>query len=278
MELKITTLIENHASMNKNLKYELGISMLVETDGKRILFDTGDSGDFIQNAKTLHADLNHLDACVISHSHFDHVGGYKKFVENFPNPVPLYVGSEFFKAKYSQQEDKSYRDAGVVFDESYLEAHSIAIHKVVGKQEKISENIYLFHNFEVSNDFEEVESHFYTKKDDKYIKDKFDDEIALGIKTTEGLVVLVGCSHIGIVNILTQIKTLTQLPIRAVIGGTHLIHSSKDRIAKTIETFDKLGVEIAATSHCTGDLGMQMMEDHFKENYLFNNVGKVIEF
>ena len=263
MELKITTLIENHASSNENLKYELGISMLIEADGKRILFDTGDSGDFILNAKALDVDLNQLDACVISHSHFDHIGGYKKFVENFPDPIPLYVGDEFFDAKYSQQEDKSYKNAGVAFDESYLEAHGIELHKVVGRQEKISENILLFHNFKVSNDFEEVESHFFIKSGNEYIKDKFDDEIALGIKTSKGLVLLVGCSHMGIVNIITQIKALTQLPIRAVIGGTHLVHSSIDRIEKTIQAFDYLEVGSAATSHCTGDLGMQMMEDHF---------------
>ena len=97
MELKITTLIENNPDEQGQLLFEHGLSLYIETAGKNILFDTGESGNFIQNAKSLNKNLNTLDYCVISHGHYDHSGGVEKFLKYVDQVPQFVVGEEFFK-------------------------------------------------------------------------------------------------------------------------------------------------------------------------------------
>ncbi|WP_243002637.1 MBL fold metallo-hydrolase [Lachnotalea glycerini] len=94
MEIKITTLIENNTDDKGQLLFEHGLSLYIEADGKKFLFDTGQSGDFIENANSLSKNLNELDFCIISHGHYDHSGGFVKFVNEIGKFPPLFVGEE----------------------------------------------------------------------------------------------------------------------------------------------------------------------------------------
>ena len=99
MDLRITTLIENNQDAQKSLCYEHGLSMFIETDGKQILFDTGQTGDFLKNAKLLNKDLTALDYIIMSHGHYDHSGGFRTLVGEAGKISQLIVGDEFFKPK-----------------------------------------------------------------------------------------------------------------------------------------------------------------------------------
>ena len=99
MKLQITTLIENNQDEKKELINEHGLSLYIEVDGLNILFDTGQTGDFIKNAKILKKDLNSLDYMIISHGHYDHSGGLKELVNLLSEYPKFVVGSEFFKPK-----------------------------------------------------------------------------------------------------------------------------------------------------------------------------------
>ncbi len=276
MKVKITTLIENHEDDQHQLKYEHGLSMLIETSRQKILFDTGVSGDFIDNAKRLNVDLSDIDYCVISHGHYDHAGGYRKYVENSEMQCPLFVGSKFFNTKY-RFEKGEYSINGIDFDEKLLMEKGVPIIKISDDTTNFHPSFTIFKNFIKSNDFEEIENRFYLKDGDTYVKDDFRDEIVLGINTTKGIILVVGCSHIGIVNIIESIKKRTKLPIRAVIGGTHLNKADDNRIQKTIEYLKSLNLELLATSHCTGDKAMGMFKEAMPEVFELNNTGHIIE-
>ncbi len=275
--MKIITLIENNPDIENRLCFEHGLSMLIEVEEKRILFDTGKSGDFIKNAKTLGCDLHNLDYLVISHGHYDHSGGIPTMLQKMDRIPSLVVGYNFFEPKYKKNGENEYKYNGNSFQESEISSHNIIIHKVNTTVEYLTDHIMIFSGFAKSNKFEKVDASFYLKENNLYSKDEFKDEIALGIITDKGLVVVVGCSHVGIVNILEAITVNMKMPIYAVIGGTHLIAADDDRIEETVKALKRLNIKMMAVSHCTGERGIQQIKEAFGDNFIMNNTGNIIE-
>jgi 7,8-dihydropterin-6-yl-methyl-4-(beta-D-ribofuranosyl)aminobenzene 5'-phosphate synthase len=277
MDLKITTLIEDNPSVNTKLYNEHGLSLYIEIDGMNLLFDTGKSGNFIRNAEILNIDLNKLDYVMISHGHYDHSGGFRKLVEEISKSYKLIVGEGFFNNKYGIIERDTYKHLGNSFNKEYINENNIAIKYIKQDIYYITENIMVFTNFKRNNDFELPNKRFQIKQDEKYILDDFFDEIVLVLKSKSGLFVVVGCSHVGIVNILETIIKRTGLPIYGIIGGTHLIEADEQRLNKTIDFLKEKYIQIIGVSHCTGEKAAGEIKRQFGERFLYNNTGNIIE-
>jgi len=275
--MRITTLIENNKDDTGKLFYEHGLSLFIETDNMQVLFDTGQSGDFIKNAKLLNKDLNNLDAVIISHGHYDHSGGFRKLVDDIKVMPKLIIGEEFFKPKFKIISQGEYKYNGSPFDEGFVNSNSIPILKISEEMQYIAEDMIVFHHFNKSNNFEKLNTSFLIKDGSNFIMDEFGDEISLGIITEHGLVVIVGCSHIGVVNILNTISQKIEMPIYAIIGGTHLVAADDIRIQKTIVAFKELDIKLLAVSHCTGENGIRQISQAFDGQFILNNTGNVIE-
>jgi len=277
MELKITTLIENNPDDKGELLFEHGLSLYIETNGKNILFDTGKSGNFIENAKSLNKNLNELDFCIISHGHYDHSGGVEKLTNEVSEQPLFIVGEEFFWPKYKTVDGLGYKFNGNSFDEEFILKNRISLRKVKEDMIYLTDHIIVFHHFSKYTDYEKRNNRFYVKENTEYIPDNFDDEISLGIITSKGLVVIVGCSHVGIVNILKTISERVDIPIYAVIGGTHLIEADEVRMQKTIDAFKEMKIQLIAVSHCTGEEGICRIRQELNQQFLYNNTGNTIE-
>lgn len=277
MELKITTLIENNPDDKGELLFEHGLSLYIETNGKNILFDTGKSGNFIENAKFLNKNLNELDFCIISHGHYDHSGGVEKLTNEVSEQPLFIVGEEFFWPKYKTVDGLGYKFNGNSFDEEFILKNRISLRKVKEDMIYLTDHIIVFHHFSKYTDYEKRNNRFYIKENKEYIPDNFDDEISLGIITSKGLVVIVGCSHVGIVNILKTISERVDIPIYAVIGGTHLIEADEVRMQKTIDAFKEMKIQLIAVSHCTGEEGICRIRQELNQQFLYNNTGNTIE-
>ena len=279
MSLKITTLIENMPDKGDKLAFEHGFSAWVELDDKKILFDTGQTGVFAGNAEQLGIDLSEADGVILSHGHYDHTGGVPALLTKLKKKTPVYMGKEFFLPKYKLLEDGSYKYNGTPFEKEQLTENAMAEpYYIEDTVTKISGNLILFKNFSRTNDFEKVNPKFFVRTEQGLVQDLFLDEIALGIVTGQGLVLLVGCSHVGIVNILETVRKTLSIPIAAIIGGTHLVEAREDRLEKTIEAFRVHGVKTIAVSHCTGEAGMALLQKEFPEGFVLNNTGNVMEF
>ncbi|MCM8710109.1 MBL fold metallo-hydrolase [Clostridium sp. SYSU_GA19001] len=235
MGVKITTLIENNPDDNRVLYSESGLSVYIEIDEMKILFDTGESGNFIKNAEKKSIDLGNLDYVILSHGHYDHSGGFRELVENVGNSFKLIIGKGFFNKKFKVLEKSSYKYIGNSFDESYINEMNIPVKYIEEDIFYINENIMIFFNFTRWNDYELLNEKFVIKQDENYILDDFSDEIVLAVNLQKGLIVILGCSHVGVVNILETIIKRTGLPIYGVIGGTHLVDADEQRLNKTIE-------------------------------------------
>ena len=154
----------------------------------------------------------------------------------------------------------------------------VKLHYVENGITWLAENIILLKGFGRVMEYEGVNPKFFIKTESGYEQDLFVDEIALGLLTEEGLVLIVGCSHVGLVNILEYVKQKLQVPVAAVLGGTHLIEANEERLVKTAEALKGYGVKKVAVSHCTGEAGMELLQKEFTQGFVLNNTGNIMEF
>jgi 7,8-dihydropterin-6-yl-methyl-4-(beta-D-ribofuranosyl)aminobenzene 5'-phosphate synthase len=276
MDFKITTLIENNPGINSNLYNEHGLSLYLQIGEMNILFDTGKSGDFIKNADKLDVDLNNLKYVVLSHGHYDHSGGFTKLVEKIKTPYKLIIGKGFFNNKYRLTEEGTYKYNGNSFDEEFVRKNNIEIKYIQQDSFYITEDIIIFSNFKRNNNYEKMNKNFQIKEDGKYALDNFEDEIIVSVKSSKGLILIVGCSHIGIVNIIQTIKERINMDIYGIVGGTHLIEADELRLNSTIDFLKENNVQILGLSHCTGEKALEKIKLEFKDQFVYNNTGNII--
>lgn len=277
MELKITTLIENMPDKDGRLIAEHGLSLYIEFRGKRILFDTGQSGDFLKNARVLEKSIQNLDMIIISHGHYDHSGGVPALLDELKNVTKMYVGEGFFEKKNKLLSDGSYHYNGNPFIQADLPKEKVALESVTEDVTFLEKDILLFKNFPRVSEFEQLNPRFFLQKGEEYVSDTFSEEVALGLHTEKGLVLIVGCSHVGISNILRSVSKRVQEPVYAVLGGTHLVEADEERLQKTMKAFRECGVAKVAVSHCTGEKGILQAQAEFGEGFVLNNTGNVFE-
>lgn len=277
MSVKITTLIENKADLNSNLYGEHGLSLYIEADGINIIFDTGQSDMFIKNAKKLNINMEQTNYVILSHGHYDHSGGFISLVKEIGNSFKLIISYKFFNKKFSCK-DNCYKFNGNSFDGSFLNDNNIDVHYINEDMFYISENIIVFSNFTRETKFEKLNNRFFVEQEGKFLKDTFLDEIVVAIKQKDGLLVILGCSHIGIVNILQTIMKRMNMPIYGIIGGTHLIEADEQRLMETINYFKEIDIKFIGVSHCTGEKAIESLKSEFKTKYFYNNTGNVIEY
>ena len=275
MTFKITTLIENTPGRNRELKCEHGLSFLIESDNNRLLLDTGKTGAFMENARILGKDLSSLDAVVLSHGHYDHAGGIEALAGVNSNFV-LYTGKGFFEEKYGVDE-KEERYIGAPFSPGFLVEKNIEHRKAGGDKEEIFPGIFMVTGFPRTHADEIIPSRFMIKRDGKFVKDLFDDEVVLVLGTEKGIVVLLGCSHPGVRNIIDHVRNLFDEPLRAVAGGTHLRGADEKRLEATVEYFRDLEMEYVGLSHCTGEKIYSHI-DLSRGSFRRNRTGDVIIF
>ena len=126
--------------------------------------------------------------------------------------------------------------------------------------------------------FEQIDPNLYVKEDADFKPDTLLDDQALIISTEEGLVVVLGCAHRGIINTLYHAQQLTGVkPIRMVLGGCHLINATQERIWQTIAALKELGVASIGVSHCTGLPAAAILAGEFGDSFFFNNAGTRID-
>ncbi len=245
--IELTTLkilIENTKPADSPLICEHGLSFFIETEHTKFIFDCGHTGAAFLNAKTLGVDLSEINFVALSHSHYDHAGGFPKLLD-FAPIKKVFTGENFWEEKFSNE---IYRGCG--FDKNFLTARGIEqeiCHDVL----KIDENSWLVGNFKRRYDFETIPTKFL--RGEKKIPDDFSDEIILVLREGDGLAIVTACAHPGILNIVADVREKFSLPIYSVVGGFHLAGASQERIDKTLAELKNFGVKKILPCHCSGE-------------------------
>lgn len=249
--VSITALMDNKPTEHKALIAEHGLSLYVEHNGRRILFDCGSGANPQYNAHRLGVDLQALDAVILSHSHYDHAAGFRDLTEKGMGSCQLYTGPNFFEPKFARNGVR-YTNLACGFDRDFLEKYRINHHEIRGLEE-IYPGVWLISGFPRIHCFETIPARFVRRTEAGFVADDFGDEVCMALEIEGGLAVLVGCSHPGILNMMTQVSELLKKPIRAVFGGTHLVEADAERINTTVTALQEMGLEILGLSHCSGD-------------------------
>lgn len=262
--MTLTVLIENSATENSPLIAEHGLSFFVETRQKKFVFDCGHTGAAFDNAKILGVDLSKIKIAALSHSHYDHAGGFPKILDFAPIET-IFTGENFWQEKFSRTDD-GFKYRGCGFDENFLTAHGIE-QKICRDVVEIDSDSWLVGNFKRRYDFETIPTKFV--RGDKKIPDDFSDEIVLILREGDGLAIVTACAHCGILNIVADIREKFSLPIVSVIGGLHLTGANRERISKTLAELKNFGVKKILPCHCSGD--------EFMSNFDRISTGSVIK-
>ena len=274
--MRITTLSENTAGKDpKGLLAEYGLSILVETDSTKILFDSGQKKSAVHNATILGIDLSDIEKIVLSHGHFDHTGGLKSVLEK-AGVIEIIAHPDIFQKKYAKFGKKN-TYIGIPNSRKDLE-NSGAMFKLTKEPTKIGD-ITVTGEVEQNNTFEKIDKNMYVDSDGELIKDDLLDDQSLSIKTNEGLFVILGCAHRGMINNIEQAKKVTgEDRIYGVIGGTHLIAADKVQMDETVKALKEYEVQKIGVSHCTGPKASSRLADEFGAKFFYNNAGSVIDF
>lgn len=276
MGIRITTLSENTASIGDFLA-EWGLSILVETGKTKVLLDAGKGPSSVFNADSLGVDLRTIDKIVLSHGHFDHTGGLREVLRRMRKSVDVIAHPDIWQPKYSRREGEEGKYIGIPFQRNELE--SLGAVFVLSKQPVIlDDSILTTGEIPMVTSFEEIDVALCVREGAVWLPDKVMDDQSLVIKTGEGLVVILGCAHRGIINTLYRARELTgDNRIYAVLGGAHLMDASEIRVWQTTAALQELGIQKLGLCHCTDLRAISLLTREFGEAFFFNKAGTVTE-
>jgi 7,8-dihydropterin-6-yl-methyl-4-(beta-D-ribofuranosyl)aminobenzene 5'-phosphate synthase len=275
MGIKITTLSENTAGQ-PDLLAEWGLSFYIQVDEMNILMDAGESISIGQNADKLGIDLQKIDKIVLSHGHYDHTGGLRLLLTKIRREVDVIAHPDIWKPKYARYKSKPDKYIGVPYMQRELESLGARFILTI-EPYKVTDNILTTGEIPMVTDFEKIESSLFVKTSKGWETDTLLDDLALLIKSEQGLIVVLGCAHRGMINTLYRSREVSGIEkINMILGGCHLKDAKEEQIWKTISALNEMGVQKLGVSHCTGMRAAMMMANTFGNKFVFINTGSII--
>jgi 7,8-dihydropterin-6-yl-methyl-4-(beta-D-ribofuranosyl)aminobenzene 5'-phosphate synthase len=240
---------------------EHGFALWIEMADRTILFDTGNREALLPNCRKLDLSFTALTDLVISHGHYDHTGGVDLVVREAAD-IQVYIHQAAMQPRYSngEVETRSVRMPAASM-RSIWSLPEDSLHWLTHPF-KLAPDIGITGPIARLTGYEDSGGAFYYDPWGKR-PDPIEDDNALWLNSSEGLIVCVGCSHAGIVNTLQAVMEITgERRIRTVIGGLHLINASPERLAKTAAALNDFDLHQLVACHCTGDESFAYLSEH----------------
>jgi len=251
--MNLTVLVDNNTLIDRYFRAEPGLSLLIEDQDTQVLFDTGYSDLFLDNATKMGKSLSQLDFLVISHSHLDHTWGLEPFVryltekkiESLPCKHPALVAHPDV---FTSAGMDNIPEFGALMSKEKMARHlELQLSKT---PVQLGPRLIFLGEIPRDNPFE-GKTTFGKKQGDKE-PDRVLDDSALVYQSQKGLVIITGCSHAGICNIITYAqKVCNENRVVDIIGGFHLLNPSKEQLAGTLNYFKALNPGAVHACHCT---------------------------
>jgi len=273
-DVSATLLCENTAR-GAGILGEHGLAWWIESGGRRLLFDLGQGLSLLGNARKLKISLTDVDAIVLSHGHYDHLGGWSVLPKE-AKACPVFMHPDALIPKFQRRTDGSIVPAGNTRIANSLPQEAqrlITEHKPT----EIMDGIWMTGQIPRLNDYEDTGGDFVQDLEGTR-PDPLHDDQSLFFKTSNGIVVILGCAHSGVVNTLHYVQQLTDERIHAAIGGMHLLNASAERIRCTINALHEIAPDWIGPNHCTGDAATAELRTAFAGRCLECHAGQSYTF
>lgn len=273
MKVDVTFLVENTAP-TFNLCAEYGQGMLVKVDDHLLIFDVGHAGAAAANLKTLGIQPEAVHAIVISHGHLDHTRGLLPVLEVLGSK-DIYIHADAFYPKFAGLPGTW--DIGMPKRETIENAGGRIIH--IETPTEILPKVWITGAIPRETDFEDVGGLFAVQRGREQEKDELTEELALVIDHPNGLIVISGCAHAGMINTIEYARRITgNRRVLAWVGGTHLVTASTERLTRTFDRLKEMDLETIVVSHCTGFVPAALMYSHLGSSVRKGETGQTFTF
>jgi len=282
--LKITVLAEDSVQYESPLLGQHGISFLLEARMqdvcRRILVDVGQNPSaLLHNMRLLGIQPSIIDALFLTHCHYDHTQGTVEVLKAIgKRGFPVVAHPDTFRPHYVK--DPYLRHVGVTPEDSRpkIEEAGGLLFQTTDPFPFLS-GLITTGEVRRQTDFEEVGIALFTLADGHMVQDTMKDDISLVAQVRDkGLVIVTGCSHAGIVNIVKHSVELTgEHRIAAILGGFHLLAASEERIGKTVAALSQFDIELISAGHCTGFKAQSALYQTFKDRFKPLQTGMIFE-
>jgi 7,8-dihydropterin-6-yl-methyl-4-(beta-D-ribofuranosyl)aminobenzene 5'-phosphate synthase len=278
MKMKVTVLCENTIGRLIG-SGEHGFSAFIETEQGNYLFDTGSGPSIIGNSLALGKDLRTVRKILLSHGHYDHTGGLPEVLK-LKGEVDVHAHPHIFLDRihvFSENQREIKKFVGIPFKRTYLEflgAHFIMNTDFI----EVEKGIFLTGEVPRKTPFEKPDQRLLSETDGKYSQDIISDDQSLILDTEKGLVLILGCAHAGMINIMNHVVSkIRKEKFYAVLGGTHLDFLTPEQLEETIKVLKKMDIEKIGAAHCTGMMAAFRFLQEFRDQFFYGYVGSVLE-
>ncbi len=265
--MKITTLIEN-VVYDQGLTGEHGLSLYLESGDKKILFDTGQTGNFIDNSVNLGVDIGAVTDLVISHGHYDHTGGIVEFIRHNKQAI-IHIKKEAFDKKYRSNKTDF---IGIPFEVGLVKERLNFIDKIT----EIATGLFVMPDIVITESDDLHYDGMFIKTENEFEPDRFNDELFLTVVHDSKISIISGCSHNGITNICNTAKNNFNLPFSHIIGGFHLKKSGEEQLSLINDYFRMIDPVKIGVCHCTGIEKYGILKSVLGKKVFYNYTGKTI--
>ncbi len=262
--MRITVLCNDKAL--KGFHKEHGLSLFIDMEDKSYLFDTGASDVAVKNAKKLGMDLETVASIIISHGHYDHLGGLSEFLKVIGKRT-VFIGNGTLNRKLSGEKNASPDE----LNKLYINLSSVF--ETIEEAREINDGIFVIPAVSYVTDERPQKKYKHIVNGEKE-EDEFRDELTLLLVKDGKGTVITGCSHRGIINILTETSRYSH--IENVIGGLHLLHKEEQELNTICSKLEKLEVSNYFVGHCTGDKAIEIMKENLSANVKEIKAGNII--
>ena len=278
MKTRITILSENLVGRTVG-SGEHGFSAFIETGEGNYLFDTGGGRTVVENSLSLNKELRTVKRIFLSHGHNDHTGGLPQ-VLNLRGRVDVHVHPDIFVDRMAVRKEKDgevKRFAGMIYKRTYLEF--LGAHFILNSNfYEVEKGMFLTGEVPRETAFEKPDPKLFREVQGKIVQDALPDDQSLILDTEKGLILIFGCAHSGMINIMHHvIHQMKKDRFYAVLGGTHLDFLSPEQLEESIRCLKEMNVARIGVSHCTGLNAAFRLQQEFGDRFFYGWVGSSLE-
>jgi 7,8-dihydropterin-6-yl-methyl-4-(beta-D-ribofuranosyl)aminobenzene 5'-phosphate synthase len=258
---------------------EHGFSAFIETDRGTYLFDTGGGYSVVENSFALGKDLRTVQKIFLSHGHFDHTGGLPEVLK-IKGKVDVHAHPHVFLdriAIFKENGKETKRFVGIPYKKGYLE--SLGANFILNTDfAEVEKGMFLTGEVPRKTSFEKPDSRLFSEIEGKTEPDIFLDDQSLIIASEKGFILVLGCAHSGMINIINHVIHKTgKEKFYAILGGTHLDFLTPEQLEASIQALNELNVEKIGVSHCTGMRAAFRLNLEFGDRFFYGCIGSVLE-